>query len=411
MASTSDRSANSSIKGYIFQFDASLLKIIESSENSIMVIEGIEDFDIVCDDEINSHQCKYHESLKFSPKNIRDPIILMIKDFLQRMVEDTPLIKYFLYCHYSDKSPCMRKIKITEFKQILKKQKEFTDELGKNRRKEIDCQKELGITDEELIKFGDFFSIIFAASYEDQKELIFKGLQKEYRCERYEAEYYYYPTALSKIADIATQLNIDDRKICRKTFFSTIDKKRVIFPIWKYQELGQKKYCESIKKEFFSQMNLGSKYRFFIIEAFNNPESWIFIELIQLIASNWGGQYSKRCPIGERKIPIVFIRLEDPNTIIQTKEELFHNNIAIIDGYPFYGSSFKVNLIIEAIHFKNKLNICFLQNESDFFSCLSEIKTQKEVFEFFNKEPLQLQPECNYRQIFIDDILSIKKII
>ena len=55
------RSATNTIKGYFYQFDKSILEILEqSNETNIVTIEGVEDIDIENSDEIQFVQCKYY---------------------------------------------------------------------------------------------------------------------------------------------------------------------------------------------------------------------------------------------------------------------------------------------------------------------------------------------------------------
>ncbi|MBZ2038042.1 hypothetical protein K1J08_09215 [Streptococcus sanguinis] len=61
------RSATNTIKGYFYQFDKSILEILEQSdETNIVTIEGVEDIDIEKDDEIQFFQCKYYEKTDFN---------------------------------------------------------------------------------------------------------------------------------------------------------------------------------------------------------------------------------------------------------------------------------------------------------------------------------------------------------
>ncbi len=58
--SDSDRSAVDTLKGYFYQFDQSILKLLslESPEDSV-AIECLEDIDIKTATEVSAIQCKY----------------------------------------------------------------------------------------------------------------------------------------------------------------------------------------------------------------------------------------------------------------------------------------------------------------------------------------------------------------
>ncbi|HEM3539548.1 TPA: hypothetical protein U1B50_001013, partial [Streptococcus suis] len=56
------RSANETIKGYFYQFDTAILKLLEEeNEDAIIVVEGVEDVDIEKDNGSQFIQCKYYE--------------------------------------------------------------------------------------------------------------------------------------------------------------------------------------------------------------------------------------------------------------------------------------------------------------------------------------------------------------
>ena len=90
------RSAISTIKGYFYQFDKSILEILEqSNETDMVTIEGIEDIDIENSDERNFIQCKYYEKTDFDNSIIRKPIQLMFRHYLENRTE---IIETFYLC-------------------------------------------------------------------------------------------------------------------------------------------------------------------------------------------------------------------------------------------------------------------------------------------------------------------------
>lgn len=67
------RQANSIIKGYLYQFNKSILEILKAENNASIVLEGvIEDIDINCPSGTTTTQCKYHEDKKFQ-LSVTDP--------------------------------------------------------------------------------------------------------------------------------------------------------------------------------------------------------------------------------------------------------------------------------------------------------------------------------------------------
>jgi hypothetical protein len=62
----SNRSADSTIKGYFYQFDFTILQILNASDNDEITVEGIEDVDISNINETIAIQCKYYESTEYN---------------------------------------------------------------------------------------------------------------------------------------------------------------------------------------------------------------------------------------------------------------------------------------------------------------------------------------------------------
>ena len=60
------RSAEKTIKGYYYQFDYSIIKVLElPDDNDTICIEGVEDVDITDESNVIFHQCKCYESSEY----------------------------------------------------------------------------------------------------------------------------------------------------------------------------------------------------------------------------------------------------------------------------------------------------------------------------------------------------------
>ena len=74
--------ADSTIKGFLYQFNKSLFEILECDNQDIVTVEGmIEDIDILNDDKITAIQCKYHESSSFSISNLMNPFLELFVEY------------------------------------------------------------------------------------------------------------------------------------------------------------------------------------------------------------------------------------------------------------------------------------------------------------------------------------------
>ena len=76
------RQADSTIKGYLYQFNKSILEILRMPDQDSLVLEGIiEDIDILSPTSTTTIQCKYHEDKKYTISSVAVPIIEMLCNF------------------------------------------------------------------------------------------------------------------------------------------------------------------------------------------------------------------------------------------------------------------------------------------------------------------------------------------
>ena len=101
-ASLSSRTADYTIQGFLYQFNRTLLSVIEAGDDAEIVVEGlIEDIDIHDPLSTTAIQCKYHEGQeKFTLSLIYKPILQMMNHFKDNLAQ--PII-YRIYCYCPDK--------------------------------------------------------------------------------------------------------------------------------------------------------------------------------------------------------------------------------------------------------------------------------------------------------------------
>ena len=76
------REAVSTIRGYFYQFDYTILKVLElEHDDDTICIEGIEDVDISNEDNITFHQCKCYEETEYNHSVIAPAVRWMLKHF------------------------------------------------------------------------------------------------------------------------------------------------------------------------------------------------------------------------------------------------------------------------------------------------------------------------------------------
>ena len=206
-----NRSAIDTIKGYFYQFDYTINKILNLPKDSDeIIVEGIEDIDINTSTEETAIQCKYYAKTEYNHSVIAKPIRLMLSHFKNGK---TPKINYLLYGHYK---AGQNKLSLPITVKFLKDNfLTYTSSRVKH-----EHHIELGLSDADLQEFIDLLTIdINAKEYQLQLTDIISSLSTNFSCDTFDSEYYFYNNALNEIRKIAIEDNIVNRRISKKKLF------------------------------------------------------------------------------------------------------------------------------------------------------------------------------------------------
>src|SRR5450830_352817 len=95
-----NRSANATIKGYFYQFDHTIERLLEAATpQSTIVVEGIEDIDLDDGDDSALVQCKYYEGSEYNHSVIKDAVIQMLRHFHSKGCPPAQEFRYRIYGH------------------------------------------------------------------------------------------------------------------------------------------------------------------------------------------------------------------------------------------------------------------------------------------------------------------------
>lgn len=214
-----DRNAVSTLKGYFYQFDFSILQLLSlASMTDKVTIEGIEDVDITTIDNKLAIQCKYYEGTEYNHSEISEAIKFLLMDFAERKNSGSKKIKYMLYGYYSngqEKLPDVIDVSFLKSKFLTHKRKEKnTDKFVIVKEYEL-----LELTDKDLEEFLELVKIdINAKRLEQQLEDIYEKIRIIFECTAFEAEHYYYNNALKIIKNISIHEEISEREISKGIF-------------------------------------------------------------------------------------------------------------------------------------------------------------------------------------------------
>ena len=96
------RQADSTIKGYLYQFNKSIYEILLLEDEASITLEGaIEDIDVLSPTSLTTIQCKYHEDKKYQISSVAVPILEMLCNFCETSYLGKD-VKYILYAYYSE---------------------------------------------------------------------------------------------------------------------------------------------------------------------------------------------------------------------------------------------------------------------------------------------------------------------
>lgn len=254
------RDAVSTIRGYFYQFDYSILQVLKLENDSDSIcIEGIEDVDVNDENNITLHQCKCYEGTEYNHSEIKKALEWMLKHFADNKDSD---YKYYLYGVYKSGQHKLPQIIDVEFA----KKKFFTIQ-HRNAPDDL-LHIQLNLSDDDILTFLQKLTInINAVGFEEQEKLVRDELCSLLGCKKQEVEPYYC-NALSIIRNLATQKNASDRTITRCKFIREIKSVDNQFEVWLLHKNGADKFAKAIKKKYFNNgFNISPYDRFFIIEC------------------------------------------------------------------------------------------------------------------------------------------------
>lgn len=274
------RQADNTIKGYLYQFNKSLLEILRADDDSKITVEGaIEDIDI---EYANNHaktiQCKYHEDEKYLISSVAVPITEMVCHFCESTALSVD-VDYILYAYYKDNvtevdvDEYIAFIEKTKNKEILTKffhriyeinDSNILDIANKLRKTEAEKKQ---LTDyysnnRETLKlkvdirqFWTHFKYVKAEQFEILKESVITEFLKIVDVDTVKS--LYYPNALAYVAELSSNADISQRKISKKEFLEYLSNmKSVMITRWNL-EISDIKTTLTNKKRHLTGM-LGS---------------------------------------------------------------------------------------------------------------------------------------------------------
>jgi len=249
------RTAEYSIKGYVYQFLRYLSDILAADSGTSITIEGaIEDIDIHATDATTAVQCKYHEQAdKFTLGRIYKPILLMLEHF-SKNPSTTPQIRYRLFCHFPEETGT-RLLTGAELDTVL-----ATTAVG------LAPIKQRIAAGVDHAAFLRRLEIEFGPSVEALQTKVLTALKdKGFSGEDVAA--IIYPAAFQQIVDIATRDTVVARTLDPVQFLSGLkDVRRVTFTRWTRELATRAHIFKRLRSDLKDALGQNSRGRHFVID-------------------------------------------------------------------------------------------------------------------------------------------------
>lgn len=402
-----DRSAVDTIRGYFYQFDYSILKVLQlSNQDDSIAVECIEDVDIHTATEVTAVQCKYYSGTEYNHSVIKPAVMYMLTHFKAIKDDGRPVVRYSLCGHYSaGQHKLTLPIDVAFLKQHF-----LTYSEKKVERRHHD---ELGISDADLAEFLSVLDIdINAASFEDQFAQVIRELQTAYGCTSFAAEYFYYNNALALMRELSIQPLPANRTATKRTFLERSDTSSVLFNEWFVQKKGEKAHFAALRQQYFYSLNLSPFERFFLIEV--DPATLVRSDLkdvLHILSRKWS-KTTKRDG-NSSFCPYVYIHRLPNDELVALKKELATEEFSFIDGYDFHGADFSVRSITKSATYDNGIKLKVLNSIADLEATVGAVKKAREVYQFhLGKSYFDSANEAvKHVQIQLQKLTDIKAII
>lgn len=365
-----DREAVSTIRGYYYQFDYSLIKVLElNNDTDTICIEGIEDVDINDIDSISLHQCKCYEKTEYNHSVVAPAIRWMLIHFSKNKRKN---YKYYVYGVFKSGQ---NKLKLLTVEFAKKHFFTYTKEKQKHL-----LHDELGLTDEDIDKFLKKLRInINAESYEAQEDKAKNKLCTALGCRKQDVEPYYC-NALLIIKKLATGKTISSRTISRKEFINQLKTVDAQFELWLLHKKGKAQFAKIIRKKYFSNMNLSPYSRFFLFEC-DAHTTIVDLKTIILQISKKYSKLSKRS--SPRFCPYFYFYGLDDKKLLELKKTFAKEKIKFTDGYDFKGADFSCESITEEPAANNPIKFRIIDDLSLLIKTYNSLSSTIEIYQFY----------------------------
>ncbi|TAG80328.1 MAG: hypothetical protein EAZ24_02950 [Burkholderiales bacterium] len=381
-----DRSATATIKGYFYQFDQTIVRLLEGSKQASVTVEGIEDIDLEDGNDSAYVQCKYYEGTEYNHSVIKEAVIHMLRHFHAARFPSGRAIKYRLYGHYKGGQ---HKLKLPLTDDFLKANfLTFTKDKVEHK-----VHDELGLMQPQLAAFRTLLDIdVNALSYDAQQNKLLGLLKLAIpECSDVDAKVFYYPSAINVIQGLAIQADEEKRKITKERFLREVNRKDVIFSAWLREKFGAEYYARLIRRKYFyfGKTKMPKASRFFVIDMAGEYDVSKATQMMVRMAEFFSHKELVRTPPADRFCPYVLLRGLTLAELVDLKKSLWHQGVAFSDGYPFQGADFSPKTLTADPTKEQLWRIKLVPSEDQLAPIIAAVTGSViEIYDFYKTTPL-----------------------
>jgi len=265
------RQADSTIRGYLYQFNKSIYEILQSNDDETITLEGvIEDIDIQSPTSTTTIQCKYHEDKKYMISGVAVPILEMLCHYYECKVLGKS-VSYILYAHYEENIDSIamnafsdflsttndKEIQVKYFHRIytIPDDKILAIAMKPQKKKEekqallsyYKDHRDLLTLKVPIENFWKLFRYEPAERFDELKENIIAQFEKIVDLDT--AKSLYYPNAFSFVANLSAKSNFQDRIVSKAQMLTYLSaQKSVLLNKWTLAAMDKEKVLKDKKK-------------------------------------------------------------------------------------------------------------------------------------------------------------------
>lgn len=371
-----DRSAVDTIRGYFYQFDLSILSILQlASLDDSVEVECIEDIDVRTATDVTATQCKYYAKTEYNHSVIKEAVKHMLSHFKESMAGTKPKVLYSIKGHYASGQEKLDSGIDVDFlkKHFLTYTKEKVTYY---------YDQELALSDADLEEFLKRLTIdVRAKEFDEQFRDVVGYLRTNFGGTAFSAEYFYYNNALAIIRELSISPAPADRTITKRAFLERIDISSVLFNEWFVEKKGKKAHLAALRKEYFTELNVSPFERFFLVET--DTGSYARSELKDLffeLSKKWS-KLSAREP--SPFCPYIYVHGIPDGELLALKRELSTEGFRLIDGHDFQGANFNCHSIAQKATHGNGIRIKVLNTLPDLQQTVDEVSKTRRIYQFY----------------------------